>query len=406
MRRSGIKTTRGIFIDSVSIPCIVPTSAEVRAAIEESWQRYLARYGNLYTSDSISGSSPPSVFVGSYGYPKVGVGPMLPPVHGDTAILDSPERWSQKSLEEIVNFRLGLVRGVQKVPVDLTEGRYIEGLQEMAMAGRPADSDIEFVRPTKPVTEIDGYSAPFGPAGQIRHARFENAGVQKSIEKTYYDRDMTAQDAVLKLYNAGIEISQIQKCFSIGMLGVSRRLVPTRWSITATDDIISSGIVADILDCETVDSCSVRAFEHLGNLYCVVLFPHRWMYELVEAWHTHNSVGFGADIEDARGLGHSPETAGAYYAARLAVAEYLKKIRRQAGVMVLREIYPEYAVPVGVWQVREGVRAAMMQKPQDAPTLESALDSAFAKSSISRSEWLGRCSTLKMVRQKTISDYT
>ena len=32
------------------------------------------------------------------------------------------------------------------------------------------------------------------------------------------DRDMKAQDAVLKLYNSGIEISKIQKCFSIGSL--------------------------------------------------------------------------------------------------------------------------------------------------------------------------------------------
>ena len=46
--------------------------------------------------DSINGSSPPSVFVGSYGYPKVGVGPMLPPIHGNTTLLDNPEQWIGK----------------------------------------------------------------------------------------------------------------------------------------------------------------------------------------------------------------------------------------------------------------------------------------------------------------------
>ncbi len=42
---------------------------------------------------------------------------MVPPVHGDTSLLDIPEKWIGKRLEEIVNFRLSLVRGVQKVSV-------------------------------------------------------------------------------------------------------------------------------------------------------------------------------------------------------------------------------------------------------------------------------------------------
>ena len=82
------------------------TSADIRKAIESNWNEYLSRYGNLFSSDFISGSSPPSVFVGSYGYPKVAVGPMLPPMHGDTMILDLPERWLGKSLEDRKSTRL------------------------------------------------------------------------------------------------------------------------------------------------------------------------------------------------------------------------------------------------------------------------------------------------------------
>ncbi len=101
------------------------SSLEIRERIQNNWQEYLSKYGNLFTSDSINGSSPPSVFVGSYGYPKVGVGPMLPPVHGDTTLLDNPEQWIGKSLEEIVNFRLILVRVIQKLSVENTECRLI-----------------------------------------------------------------------------------------------------------------------------------------------------------------------------------------------------------------------------------------------------------------------------------------
>ncbi|HSF28589.1 MAG TPA: hypothetical protein VLA53_06180, partial [Nitrosopumilaceae archaeon] len=46
------------------------TAAEIRKAIESNWNEYLSKYGNLFSSDFISGSTPPSVFVGSYGYPK------------------------------------------------------------------------------------------------------------------------------------------------------------------------------------------------------------------------------------------------------------------------------------------------------------------------------------------------
>ncbi|MEM3173248.1 MAG: hypothetical protein QXE82_06875, partial [Candidatus Nitrosotenuis sp.] len=70
-----------------------PTAKDVRRTIEQNWNEYLSKYANLFSSDSISGSSPPSVFVGSFGYPKVGVGPMVPPIHGDTSLLDTPERW-------------------------------------------------------------------------------------------------------------------------------------------------------------------------------------------------------------------------------------------------------------------------------------------------------------------------
>ena len=121
----------------------------IRKGIEANWHEYLSKYGNLFSSDQIQGSSPPSVFVGSYGYPKVGVGPMLPPVFGDTSILDIPEKWLGKSLEEIVNFRLNLVRGISKFSVNQTEGRMIENLQEVAMSSGPIDSEIKFVKETE-----------------------------------------------------------------------------------------------------------------------------------------------------------------------------------------------------------------------------------------------------------------
>ncbi len=380
-------------------------SQDIRRSILAKWHESLSKYGNLFSSDSISGTSPPSVFVGSYNYPKVFVGPMVPPIHGDTSLLDSPEKWKGKSLEEIVNFRLNLVRGIQKVSINQTDGRYIENLQEVAMSTKPIDSDLIFHKAPSSSVSLDGESAPFGPIGEIKSAKFSGTSSVKSIEKMFYDKDLKAQDAVLNLYDSGIEISKIQKCFSIGMLGQKRKLVPTKWSITATDDIISKSLTSEILDYNLIDSCRVFSYEHLGNVFSVVLFPHRWIYEMIEAWYSNGILGFGSDSEDARGINHPPAIAGAYFAAKLGVVEYLSKKKIQAGVVILREIRPEYAIPVGVWQVREGIREAMKQKPTITDNFDNSILLASNKMSISKSEWLAHGNILGLMRQKTLSDF-
>ena len=380
-------------------------SQNIRRAILARWHDSLSKHGNLFSSDSISGTSPPSVFVGSYNYPKVFVGPMVPPVHGDTSLLDSPEQWSAKSLEDIVNFRLSLVRGIKKTSIDNVNGRYIENLQEVAMSSKPLDSDLFFTKSTSQNILLDGESAPFGPIGEIKSAKFSGTSPVKSIEKIYYDKDLNAQDAVVNLYNSGIEISKIQKCFSIGMLGKKRKLVPTRWSIAATDDIICKHLIDDVLNYSLIDSCRVFSYNHLGNIFAVVLFPHRWIYEMIEAWYSNGVMGFGSDYEDARGIDHPPAIAGAYFAAKLGVLEYLHKKKIQAGVVILREIRPEYAIPVGVWQVREGIRKAMLQNPTLADNFDHALNLASNKMSISKIEWLLHGNIVGLIKQKTMSDF-
>ncbi|MFP6577756.1 MAG: hypothetical protein VB736_03110 [Candidatus Nitrosopelagicus sp.] len=380
-------------------------SSDIRKGIQSRWEEYLSTHANLFTSDSLDGSSPPSVFVGSYGYPKVSVGPMVPPMHGDTTLLDSPELWVGKSLEEIVNFRLSLIRGIKNISINEPNGRYIENLHEVAMSSRPIDSELQFYKNPKPAVSIDGESAPFGPVGEVSSAKFSSTSSDKSIQRAYYDHDLKAQDAVVSLYNRGIEISKIQKCFSVGMFGKKRKLVPTKWSITATDSIIAESLVSEILEFDLIDSCRVFSHDHLGNLFSVVLFPHRWLFENQEAWHTGNGIGFGSDIEDAKGIDHPPVTAGAFFAAKLGVAEYLLEKKCQASALVLREIRSEYAVPVGVWQIREAIRSAMKNEPYIAENFDDGVTFAAKRMSVSKSEWLSKGNMLSMLKQKSISDF-
>ena len=383
----------------------ITTAREARLAALEQWNRMMAAQPGLFSGDAIQGSSPPSVFVGSAGYPRVMAGPMVPPRFGDTAMLDAPERWAGRDVQEIIAYRLGLVRGIRTVPADAASGRYVEGLQDLAMGGRPADADVTFSGGISPVELADGHSAPFGPVGRIKESRFSNVTPNPRIQKRYYDTDLGAADAMVELYREGTEMSRIQRCLSVGMFGKARRLVPTKWSITAADDTISAHLVSRIQDHQMVDSHRVFRFAHMGNAYAVVVWPRRWSFGFVEAWYVGSGPAFGSDSEDAGGFRGYPQTAGAYFAARLAVAEYLDGIGRQGAAVVLREISPRYSIPVGVWQVREGVRSAMRGEPEFCPGLDESLEAACRGLTISRKEWLAQRGVRRVLYQTSITDY-
>ena len=69
---------------------------------------------------------------------------MVPPLHGDTTVLDKPEMWLGKSIEEIVEYRLSLVRGISTIDIHSTSGKYVESLQEVAMASNSVESEATF----------------------------------------------------------------------------------------------------------------------------------------------------------------------------------------------------------------------------------------------------------------------
>lgn len=366
--------------------------------------------------DSLDGASPPSIFVGRYGYPKVRVGPMIPPVHGDTTAYDKSEMWVGMSLEEIANYRLSLVRGVTNLSVNQTEGRYIEQLQELAMSDRPAESEATFEK--RPVADTDlarelrlnGETAPFGPAAPIKTFKASSPSADQKIESAFYDGDLKAADAVMELYEKGIESSRIHRVLSIGMLGVkkNRKLVPTRWSITATDDMISSSLVKQNDINAEINLYEVRQYSHLGNYYSVILIPDSvWSFEMIESWYAGDGkMAVGTDFEDARGLDHYPSIAGAYFAARLAVAEHLSRRKRKAAALVLREIHPEYVMPVGVWQIREGVREALKKQPANFDMLDKALVFACSTMSQSRAEITRHSLLCRLLKSQTrITDF-
>lgn len=391
----------------------MPTANEIKKRLEDNWIQFLSINSAKLASETLSGATPPSVFIGRYGYPKVKVGPMLPPFHGDTTILDKPEMWLGKSLEDIVRYRLSLVRGVSDINVHATSGRYIETLQELAMASKSAESEALFEK--KPVADIEqekdlGESAPFGPVAPLKSFKTASPSIDKRLENVYYDKDLRAAEAIVDLFQQEVEVSRIHRVLSVGMLGLqkNRRLVPTRWSISATDNIISVSLIKGIVSYAQIDLFEVYKHSHLGNYYSVILIPDDvWSFEMKEVWFDKNgNLGMGVDFEDARGLDHYPSIAGAYFAARLGVAEHLVQRRRKAAALVLREIHSDYVMPVGVWQIREGIRVALKNEKRQFESFENALSFACISLSASRKEWIRGSKIIEQKKeQMRITDF-
>jgi hypothetical protein len=378
---------------------------------------YFLKSVPLMQSEDISGASPPSVFVGRIGYPYVYAGPLVPPVHEDTSLYDLPEFWFGKTIDDIVGFRSMLIRGKHRVHVRKFEeaGKIIEKTRELALAVNPVDVELMLKKKPRGFLLLDDEVQPFGPSAPIRDLIVSNAHWDRQIGKAYSDTDLKATNAVLETYSKGVLVTKIQRAFSVGAFGLkkNRRLVPTRWSITAVDSIISKELMEKVKTFPEISEYRVYESRYLDNIFEVLMLPSAWSYEAIEAWHPgtvwnpHGRETFlFSDWEGYDGRTTYAEIGGCYYSARLAVCEQLVKERRQATVITLREAHPGYIMPVGVWQVRENVRNAMRQKPLTYHTLEEALRRIATRFQIPLQQWIMKSELLKnALFQKKITDF-
>ena len=359
----------------------------------------------------LAGSTPPSVFIGSYNYPDIYAGPMIAPVHGDTGIMDRPEEWiSRCSQEEIIGYRMNLVRGKRLNNAFDLDNRFVGKLQEIVLSEHSIESEASFE------TAPAGFSfseehTPFGPSAPLERFEIEAQRWDQSLEKIYHDTDLLSKDAVLDLHRQGVAFSTIQKAFSAGTMGTgtNRHLVPTRWSITACDTMIGDHLLKNVKQCPTIDTVRMYEYASLNNRYAVILLPTAWQYEWTEAFlHVlGNEEYVFSDYEGfKRKTGYSP-LGGCYYSCKMAVLEALAKEQRQAGVIVLREALPGY-VPMGVFNVRENVRSAMNERPTEFEDLKGALSHVAERFTLPVQRFVTETTLLReSLRQKqcTLSDF-
>ena len=359
--------------------------------------RFLAQAG-VKPSASYQGRAP-SVFVGSFGYPEVSGGPLL---IDDS---DHPPDWLAKGLgiEDVVAIRARTIRG--RSPARQVTG----GLQEIALSSRPLDVDVAFSRPVSFAMTFDGTVAPVGFSGEIQRLDVVgSANVERLVDRITSDTDLGATEACVELSQGGSDVYSIAKLMTSGLLGRRRHLVPTRWAITAVDDTLSVALKKEIARFPPLDEYRVFSGEVFANRIVCILAPGDWKYEMIEVWGKQtlwagNTETIVQDREGMKKQGYSP-ISGAYYSARLAVCEYLARIRRSARVIVLRRISSDYWAPLGTWVIREAARKAMTAPPVSCESLDAAV--ALASARIGFSHWQEHSTLLPEMRtQRTLFSF-
>jgi len=390
-----------------------------RCPILDSMQAKI-KLKNTIKKPELFGSSPPATFTGRFGYPNVNVGILLPSERGDTKLMDSPKYWHKERLDigKVLEFRASLINSRQKNIVDASRpGRFLEIVQEVALSSKPVDTEVILKKIPKFSMNFNFNVSPFGPSGDVKKASLaENPSVDKRVDYITSDVDFKATKAMVDLYEHGQDVYDLSRLLSVGILGLKkqRKLVPTRWSITAADSTIADHLLEEVKDYPRINDYLLFESNYIGNYFEVLLMPYAWMFEQVEMALPGGIWSQGLKepnvISDHefywRRKKYAKNVAGAYYSGKLAVLEYLSKIKRQAAVLIVREIRPEYFSEVGVWKVREAIREAMSKKPLKFDSLKYALKRINIMMKIHSDVWGKKSKILdNLKRQKRIGDF-
>lgn len=380
---------------------------EAYARLYRHIKQYQAEISQIKSDFLGSGVAP---FVGRFGYPKVSLGLLAPPaVRQDAWALDAPRFWHATgyNIPSIVEARAQLVHSRQQASVTKPQGKLVELAQELAMSKSTPDMEFHLRSKPQPRFSLDSRTPPIGAPAILERAEIvENPNIPRKVDSIISD-ELKASEATHLLYEKRIDTNQIVRIFSVGLLGVKPRLVPTRWSITAVDDIVSKEMIAKIKDFPSVNEVFLFHNEYLGNHFEILLLPYEWNFEMIECWMTPKGPSVCQDWERHWGRrDYAADITGAYYSARLGVCEHLEKEKRQASILVLRYIKPEYYLPCGVWVIRETVRGAFSSQPERFTAIESALSKAFSRIPIRSNVMLSRSCLLKELKsQKRLPEF-
>lgn len=354
-----------------------------------------------------------NVFVGKFGYPDINVGLLNISEPKKDETIDNPLLWSKDEydINKIINLRSNLINSNFKTQVKGFNDKFMELVQEVSLTDKPVDTEVTLEKKPQFKLTFNQDTTPFGPTIKLEKARItENVHIPTKVDKIVND-ELMASDGLVELYNKGFDEHYLTKIFSAGNLGqnANKKLVPTRWSITAVDDTLGKDLISEIKDYSIISDYQMYIGGYLGNNYLILCFPEVWSYELFEMLTSSQETMHDYENYSGRKT-YAMETAGGYYAARFAILQHLKNIKRQSTILALRLVTNDYWAPLGVWVVREAVKKSMNNKPIIFNTKEEMIDFTlkYAKKNFNYdlSYRIKESELLKQIKtQKKISEY-
>ena len=335
---------------------------------------------NFKKKTHFSGASPPEIFVGRYNYPYVNAGIMSPEIFENTEEMSLPEVWHEKkfSIHDVLVRRSQLIHGKFSASIKnpRKEKNFIHLLQELSMAHKSVSTELFLKKSPAALFETHRLSPLMANPAPLQFARLqENPAVLPKVDYLVGDVDAKAVDSLRELHTHQVPVSHIIKLLSAGLLGkqTARKLVPTRWSITAVDDTLSKNLLKKIRFYPELNEILLFHATYNGNHYEILLLPGSYSFEVLEAEVKFAAPQFWHDYEFFNGRkSYADEVVGAYYANRLAVCEYLERIKKQATAIFFREIRPEYYAPLGVGILRECSRGAFNNGGEKCESIDDA----------------------------------
>ncbi len=304
------------------------------------------------------GPTPPSVIVGESGYPYVPLMVGVAPSYDE--IYENPEKWFEMRLplSEIIKLRASMLTPFKRVRVnDLND--------EVVWAGvstKPVDVEARLFREPLPPS-FDGVLKPVGPSAPGEIKVVSNPKVDPVIDRLSND-DVKAEEGVKEAWEKGVNNENIVRAFSLGLLGKNKKMVPTRWAITAVDTIVSEEIKSKMRDWREVGYERMGVYEHYGNKYVVILRPDVLEVEMYEVWKRGSLWARDRDeiiynrerlVKGAKAL--DPRDGG-FHALKRGFLEALSEFGVRSGATIVRIVDNRYYAPVGSWQIRLGVKEA------------------------------------------------
>ncbi len=385
--------------------------SECRICGEYECKKHSFLISKFQPISKFSGSSPPEIFVGKWNYPNVYTGILSPQEYGNNEIMSSPEEWHKSKLpiSKILELRNKLIYGRKQKNIRsvATDKQFLPVMQEIAMSEKSVSTEFHLEKPITQNPEKEPKAPLISKATSVKKVRIEeNVSVKKKVDYLVNDIDVKSSQALFELEKS-TNTSTMIKLLSAGLLGLkkNRKLVPTRWSITAVDDTLSKNKLKSIKFFPEISEFLVFSAEYLGNHYEFLLLPEKFSFEVIEislknkgVWHDHETF-----FERKK---YAESVTGAYYSNRLALTEYLERTKKQASCIVFREILPSYTVPLGVGILRETSREAFGKQPFKFQTLKDALENIQQRIKQPLLNFTEKSIILKNFgKQKRISDF-